>query len=96
MRFMLILSAVALLATSYGCSNVSTVERASLTPTVAREEYVRLHPQCPHKSCIMQGEIVRGMSSHEVVASWGLPNVYVVMRKSPTEQWIYYIKDLDS
>ena len=36
------------------------------------------------------------MSSHEVLASWGLPNVYVVTRTSPTEQWIYYLKDRDS
>jgi len=96
MRFMLILSAVALLATSYGCSCVSTVERASLTPAAARAEYVRLHPDCAHNDCIRNGEIVRGMSAHEVVASWGLPNVYVLTRKSPSEQWIYYIKDRGS
>lgn len=96
MRFMLILSAVALLATSYGCSCVSTVERANLTPAVVRTEYIRLHPDGAHNDCIRNGEIVRGMSAHEVVASWGLPNVYVLTRTSPGEQWIYYIKDRDS
>ena len=96
MRFMLILSAVALLATSYGCSCVATVERATLTPAVGRAEYVKLHPDGAHNDCIRNGEIVRGMSAHEVVASWGLPNVYVLTRKSPSEQWIYYIKDRGS
>jgi hypothetical protein len=96
MRFMLILSAVALLTTSYGCSCVSTVERANLTPAVTRAEYIRLHPDASHNDCIRNGEIVRGMSAHEVVASWGLPNVYVLTRSSPSEQWIYYIKDRDS
>lgn len=96
MRFMLILSAVALLATSYGCSCVSTVERATLTPPAARAEYIRYHPDGAHNDCIRNGEIMRGMSAHEVVASWGLPNVYVLTRRSPSEQWIYYIKDRDS
>ena len=96
MRFMLILSAVALLATSYGCSCVSTVERATLTPPAARAEYVRIHPDGAHNDCVRNGEIMRGMSAHEVVASWGLPHVYVLTKTSPSERWIYYVKDRDS
>jgi len=96
MRFVLIVSAVALLATTHGCSCVSTIERADLTPASSREEYVRLHPAGVHNACIKNGEIVRGMSAREVIASWGLPNVYIAAKTTPAEQWIFYIKDHDS
>jgi len=96
MRFTMILAAVALVATTYGCSCVSTVERANLTPAASREEYVKLHPEGVHNDCIRNGEIVRGMSAHEVIASWGLPDVYIMTKTTPAEQWIFYIKDRDS
>jgi hypothetical protein len=93
---MLILSAAALLLASFGCSCVSTVERANLTSPIAREEFVKTHPGCVHNECIKNGEIVRGMCTREVVASWGFPNVYVVTRSSSSEQWVYYVRDRDS
>jgi len=96
MRFVLILSAVALFMTSYGCSCVSTVERANLMPVVSREEFVKQHPGGTHNDCIRNGEIMRGMSVNEVIASWGFPNVYFVTKTAPAEQWIYYIKDRNS
>jgi len=96
MRLVLILSAMALLATTYGCSCVSTIERADLTAAASRDEYVRLHPDGLHNGCIKNGEIVRGMSAREVIASWGLPNVYIAAKTTPAEQWIFYIKDHDS
>ena len=96
MKSAVILCMCALLAASWGCSCVSTVERVNRTPVACREDYVKLHPDCEHGESIVNGEIVRGMSSYEVLASWGLPNVYVVTRTSPTEEWIYYLKDRDS
>ncbi|MCX5754374.1 MAG: hypothetical protein NTW97_12180 [Candidatus Krumholzibacteria bacterium] len=96
MKMAIILCAGAMLAASIGCSCVSTVERVNRTPLAAREDYVRHHPECAHRERIANGEITRGMSAREVLASWGLPNVYVVTRTSPTEEWIYYLKDRDS
>ncbi len=96
MRCALILFIGALLLTLCGCSGVSTLERANLTSLESRQEYVKLHPEGDHNDCIRNGEIISGMNMHEVIASWGLPNVYVVTRTQPTEQWIYYIKDIDS
>jgi hypothetical protein len=96
MKMTLILCVCALIAASFGCSCVSTVERANRIPAACREDYVKLHPECDHGESIANGEIVRGMNSHEVLASWGFPSVYVVTRTSPTEQWIYYLKDRDS
>ena len=96
MRFALILAAVVSVATTYGCSCVSTVERANLAPAASREEYARLHPEGAHNDCIRNGEIVRGMSAHEVIASWGLPDVYITTKTTPAEQWIFYVKDRGS
>ena len=96
MKSVMILCVCVVLAASLGCSCVSTVERANRTSIACREDFVKLHPDCAYNESILQGEIVRGMSSHEVLASWGLPNVYVVTRTSPSEQWIYYLRDRDS
>jgi hypothetical protein len=96
MKMAIILCACAMLAASIGCSCVSSVERVNRTPVAAREDYVKLHPDCAHSDRIVNGEIICGMNSHEVLASWGLPNVYVVTRTSPSEEWIYYLKDRDS
>jgi hypothetical protein len=96
MKMAMILCVCAALAASIGCSCVSTVERVNRTPVASREDYVKLNPDCDHGESIVNGEIVRGMSSREVLASWGFPNVYIVTRTSPAEQWIYYLKDRDS
>lgn len=84
---------VAVLAAVCGCSCTSTVERANLTSAEARQQYVAVHPDCAFGDLIREGEITRGMCSHEVIASWGMPNVYVLSKKVPGEQWIYYIRD---
>lgn len=96
MKSVMILCVCVMLAASLGCSCVSTVERANRTSMACREDYVKLHPESAYNESILHGEIVRGMSSREVLASWGLPNVYVVTRTSPSEQWIYYLRDRDS
>lgn len=96
MKKVLVCSIVAMLVTGYGCSCVSTVERANITPAESREEYVKAHPEGTYNECIREGEITAGMTMHEVIASWGMPNVYVVTRTQPAEQWIYYLKDRDS
>jgi hypothetical protein len=96
MRCVFVFLAAAMLLAALGCSGVSTVEKANLTTPVAREEYANAHPGDQHNVCIRNGEITRGMSVHEVIASWGMPNVYVVSRSKPGEQWIYYLKDRDS
>jgi len=96
MKSITILCVCVALAASFGCSCVSTVERVNRTPAACREDFVKLNPDCAHGASVLNGEIVRGMSSREVLASWGLPNVYVVARTSPEEQWIYYIKDRES
>ena len=79
-----------------GCSGISTVERAELTNLESREHYISTNPSSIFCENIRNGEIVRGMDIYEVIASWGLPNVYLVSQKQPHENWIYYVQDQDS
>lgn len=79
-----------------GCSCKSVTERASLVASESREEYVRLHPDCRFGDLIREGEITRGMNVDEVIAAWGMPDVYAVSKKSPAEHWIYYIRDREA
>jgi len=88
--------AALLVLSMVGCSGISTVERAELTNLESREHYISSHPNSAYCENIRNGEIVRGMDIYEVIASWGLPNVYLVSRKKPHENWIYYVQDLDS
>jgi hypothetical protein len=83
--------AVCSLVAASGCSCVSQMERANLTTAESRERYVSSNPGSQFKLNVANGEIVRGMSINDVVASWGLPNVYVVAKEKPREHWIYYM-----
>jgi len=74
-----------------GCTPVSLVEKANLTDKVTRENFIENHPDCPFKDYIREGEIVRGMDIYEVIASWGLPNVYVTSKETDYEYWVYYV-----
>ena len=91
-RMIAALLAVAML----GCSGVSKVEQANLTKLESREHYIDLNPNSLFCESIRNGEIVRGMNIYEVIASWGLPNVYLVSKKDPSENWIYYVEDSDT
>ncbi|HSG27664.1 MAG TPA: hypothetical protein VLA34_04225 [Candidatus Krumholzibacterium sp.] len=75
---------------------MSQVERENLVDVASREDYAVLNPDCRYKENIRNGEIIRGMNSQEVMASWGLPNVYLVSRKRPEEYWVYYVQDPES
>lgn len=79
-----------------GCSGLSTVERAELTNVESREHFISTNPNSIYCENIRNGEIVRGMNIYEVIASWGLPNVYLVAHKEPRENWIYYVQDQDT
>ena len=79
-----------------GCSCKSATERADLIAAEARQEYVKLHPDGTFNDLILEGEITRGMSAREVMAAWGMPNVYAVSRILPAEHWVYYVRDRDA
>jgi hypothetical protein len=93
MRYLLLLFAVSLLVFASGCSCTNQVEREDFTSASAREIYIDGHPESSFQENIRNGEIIRGMNEDEVIASWGMPNVYLVSRVRDEERFVYYIQD---
>jgi hypothetical protein len=96
MKLAFILAVAALIGSFIGCSGISQSERADFTRPEAREKFLAGHPQCLYHRQIQNGEIVRGMDIHEVMASWGLPNVYLATTGGTKEYWVYYVQVPDS
>ena len=65
------------------------------TPAIRdlREDYFRTFPEGPHNDHIRRGEVVRGMSLFEVLASWGIPDARVVSAQGDQERWMYVLLD---
>lgn len=82
-----------MVAVNLGCSCMTRVERENFVDSSFRDEYTKLNPESPFCQNIKNGEITRGMNVQEVIASWGLPNVYLVSTKKSEEYWIYYIRN---
>ena len=82
-----------MVAVNLGCSCTTKVERENFVDSSFRDEYTKLNPESPFCQNIKNGEITRGMNVQEVIASWGLPNVYLVSTKKSEEYWIYYIRN---
>ena len=93
MRYLPLLFAMPLLVFLSGCSCTSQVEREEFTSSAAREIYIEGHPESAFQENIRNGEIVRGMNEDEVIASWGMPNVYLTSREREEERFIYYVQD---
>lgn len=93
MKKVMIICAASLIVFITGCSHYSEIEKAHFTALEDREEYLNKNPDCIHSEHIRKGEITRGMNAKEVMASWGLPNVYLVSRENPEEYWVYYTGD---
>jgi hypothetical protein len=96
MRYLPLLFAMPLLIFLSGCSCTSQIEREDFTSSEAREIYIEGHPESTFQENIRNGEIVRGMNEDEVIASWGMPNVYLTSRVREEERFIYYIQDRDA
>ncbi len=86
-------SLILIILIAAGCSSISNVERADLTDNSTRQEYVNDHPEGLHNKNIVDGEITVGMNVYEVIASWGLPNVYMISSSNDKEFWVYYIAE---
>lgn len=93
MRITALALAVSMVAVNLGCSCMTRVERENFVDSSFRDEYTKLNPESPFCQNIKNGEITRGMNVQEVIASWGLPNVYLVSTKKSEEYWIYYIRN---
>ncbi len=93
MKSLAIALAALVVFSDLGCSCVSRIERENFVDSSFRDEYTKLNPESPFCQNIRNGEITRGMNGQEVIASWGLPNVYLVSAMKAEEYWIYYIRN---
>ena len=93
MRYLPLLFAIPLLIFVSGCSCTSQVEREEFTSIEAREIFIDGHPESTFQENIRNGEIIRGMNEDEVIASWGMPSVYLTSSVRDEERFIYYIQD---
>lgn len=68
----------------------STLRRSSDFSNLAevRSEYIARHPDSPFSEQVARGEIVRGMDTFAVTASWGLPERRV-NDGVDFERWLY-------
>jgi hypothetical protein len=96
MRKTSILLVAAIILIQLGCTGRSTVEKEYFISPEARQFYIAEHPDGTFNEYIKNGEIIRGMDFNEVIASWGLPNVYLHSTKAPREYWFYYVEDPSS
>ena len=76
-----------------GCA--TTPPSRTETPAIRdlRDDYFRTFPEGPNNDHIMRGEIVKGMSLFEVLASWGIPDARVVAAEGNRESWFYVLLD---
>ena len=76
-----------------GCA--TTPPSRSETPAIRelRDDYFRSFPEGPHNDRIKRGQIVKGMSLFEVLASWGIPDARVVSTEGNHERWLYVLLD---
>lgn len=93
MRYLPLLFALSLLIVASGCSSTSQIEREDFVSSDAREIFIEGHPESAFQENIRNGEIIRGMNEDEVLASWGMPNVYLSSREREEERFVYYIQD---
>lgn len=93
MRYLLLLFALPVLIFASGCSCTNQIEREEFTSRDAREIFIEGHPESSFQENILNGEIIRGMNEDEVIASWGMPNVYLSSREKNEERFVYYIQD---
>jgi hypothetical protein len=64
------------------------------TPAIAelRADYFKEFPDATNNSHVRHGEIVKGMSLYEVLASWGVPDRRLVT-DTGHERWVYVLQD---
>ena len=96
MRYLPLIFAMPLLFFVSGCSCTSQIEREDFTSSEARQIYIDGHPESAFQENILNGEIVRGMNGDEIIASWGMPSVYLTSKVNDEERFIYYIQDREA
>jgi hypothetical protein len=80
-------------ASLIGCASSPPSRPETAAIRELRADYFRTFPEGPNNDHIQRGEVVRGMSLFEVLASWGIPDARVVATEGNHERWIYVLLD---
>ena len=89
------LACIALTALATGAAGCATMPPSRTeTPAISqlREDYFREFPNGPNNDHVRRGEIVKGMTLYEVLASWGIPDRRLAT-DTGHERWVYVLLD---
>lgn len=75
-----------------GCASVPPTRTETPAIRDLRADYLKEFPNAPHNDHILRGEVVKGMSLYEVLASWGVPDRRLVS-DAGKERWVYVLLD---
>ena len=75
------------------CSQLPPSDKSPEEMASIRAEYLENNPNGKYTGYIMEGRVVKGMNTLEVLASWGLPNVRRNWTPDNAEYWTYYAQD---
>lgn len=75
------------------CAYTPRVPEESAAVLTIRNDYLRNHPQGQYNEHIQRGEVVKGMSLVEVLASWGDPDTRLRVPDRSVEYWRYVARD---
>jgi hypothetical protein len=91
-RHLACVALTALAVGSAGCA--SAPPPRTETPAIAelRADYLKEFPDGPNNDHVRRGEIVKGMSLYEVLASWGVPDRRLATDNGH-ERWVYVLLD---
>jgi hypothetical protein len=87
-----VLVALALVMVAY-CAHVPRSYDDSQAMEQERLSYVQNHPEEKYNVHIMKGEVVKGMDTDAVIASWGRPAARRHVKNSEYREWIYASQD---
>lgn len=85
--------AIAAVAALSSCAHAPRVLEENGDVLSLRQDYLRAHPDGRYNEFIARGEVVRGMTYLEVLASWGYPDARARVPERSLEYWRYLAAD---
>ena len=84
--------AFTVMAACAGCASAPPARTETAAIAELRDDYFKEFPDGPNNDHVRRGEIVKGMSLYEVLASWGIPDRRLVT-SGGHERWVYVLQD---
>lgn len=91
-RHLACLAFTALAACAAGCASAPPPRAETAAIHELREDFLKEFPDGPNNDHVVRGEVVKGMTLFEVLASWGVPDRRLVT-DGGHERWVYVLLD---